>query len=206
METKETITQQLKDLIAKSNSFLNTEKNKQKAIAYMYVILSLFTLSVFGVFAIGPTLTTISELNRQFEENSSVLKALEQKNTNLQLLNGQYSKILPELTLIDNAIPLTPRVAELTRQVEILATRNNLTVAKLDIGLMELYPAKNENKPIFSYSFSTTVNGSEKDINKFVSDIINMERIIGIERLTTGKQLREGFTASVVGRAFFYKP
>lgn len=206
METKSSISQQLQDLIAKSNSFLNTEKNKQKAVAYIYVVLSLFTLTVFGMFAIGPTITTISQLNKQYDENSTVLTALKQKNTNLQTLNAQFNTIQPELSLINRAIPLAPQVTELSRQLEVLATKNNLTVSKLDMGLMELYPAQNANQPIFSYTFSVTVDGNEKDINKFVSDIINMERIIGIERLTTGKQLQENFTASIVGRAFFYKP
>lgn len=206
METKSSITQQLQDLIAKSNSFLNAEKNKQKAIAYMYIILSLAVLSVFGLFAIGPTVTTISQLNKQYDESSEVLVALKQKNANLQSLNSQFTNIEPQLTLLDRAIPLSPKITELSRQLEVLATKNNLTVTKLDMGLMELYPARNPNKPIFSFTFSVTVNGSEKDINKFVSDTINMERIIGIERLTTGKQLQENFTASIVGRAFFYKP
>jgi len=206
MDSKSSITQQLHSLIAKSNSFLNEEKNKQKTIAYIYVILSLITLSAFGIFAIGPTLTTISELNKQYEENNEVLEALEKKNTNLQSLHAQFAQIESDLTLIDNAIPLTPEVTELTRQIEVLATRNNLTVVKLDAGLMELYPAQSATKPIFSYTFSVTVDGGERDINKFVSDVINMQRIIGIERLTTGAQLRENFTASIVGRAFFYRP
>lgn len=206
METKNSITQQIQDLIAKSNSFLNAEKNKQKAIAYMYVVLSLAVLSIFGLFAIGPTVTTISQLNKQYDESSEVLVALKQKNANLQSLNSQFTNIEPQLTLLDRAIPLSPQITELSRQLEVLATKNNLTVTKLDMGLMELYPARNPNKPIFSFTFSVTVNGSEKDINKFVSDTINMERIIGIERLTTGKQLQENFTASIVGRAFFYKP
>lgn len=206
METKESITQQIQGLIEKSNSVFNTEKSKQRAIAYMYVILSLFTLTAFGLFAIGPTVTTISELNKQFQENAEVLKALELKNTNLQRLNSEFVKVEPELELLDKAIPMTPKVTELTRQIEVIATRNNLSVIKLDTGLVELYPTQNANSPIFSYTFGVTVDGTEQDINKFVQDVINMERIIGIERLTTGKQLRENFTATIVGRAFFYQP
>lgn len=206
METRESISQQIQGLIERSNSFLNTEKNKQRAVAYMYIILSLFTLAAFGIFAIGPTITTISQLNKQYEENADVLKALEQKNTNLQKLNSEFVAVEPELNLLDKAIPLTPKVTELTRQIEIIATRNNLSVVKLDSGLVELYPTKNANNPVFSYTFAVTVDGTERDINKFVQDVINMERIIGIERLTTGKQLKQAFTATVVGRAFFYQP
>lgn len=206
METRESISQQIQGLIERSNSFLNTEKNKQRAVAYMYIILSLFTLAAFGIFAIGPTITTISQLNKQYEENADVLKALEQKNTNLQKLNSEFIAVEPELNLLDKAIPLTPKVTELTRQIEIIATRNNLSVVKLDSGLVELYPTKNANNPVFSYTFAVTVDGTERDINKFVQDVINMERIIGIERLTTGKQLKQAFTATVVGRAFFYQP
>lgn len=202
---KDKIKVELKALIAKGNTLLNASQNKQKVTAYLYVIFSLFALSFFGLFAIGPTITTISNLNKQLGEDKAALKQLQDKNTALKSLSAQFLDIEPELDLIDNAIPQSPKVAELSRQLEILSVKNNLTVQKLDSGLMELYPSKNVNTPIFSYTFSIGVSGSEKDINVFIGDVINMGRIIGIEKLTTGKQQNNLFSTSITGRVFFYR-
>lgn len=204
MKNKDKITEQIKLLIEKSNTLLNLSQNKQQVTAYLYIILSLFALSFFGLFAIGPTITTIFDLKKQQNEGLIALKQLEDKNAALKTLSAQYVEIQPDLELIDTAIPQSPKVSELVRQLEVIASKNNLVVQKIDTGLMELYPAKNVNTPIFSFSFSINVNGDEKDVNSFIADIINMGRIIGIEKLTTGKQ-SNFYGMSLAGKAFFYK-
>lgn len=202
---KDKIKTEIKSLIDKGNAMLNASQNKQRVTAYLYIIFSLFALSFFGIFAIGPTITTISNLNKQLEEDKSALKQLQDKNAALKSLSAQYLEIEPQLELIENAIPQSSKVADISRQLELLTVKHNLIVQKLDSGLMELYPAKNTNSPIFSFLFSVGVSGTEQDINAFIGDLISMGRIIGIEKLTTGKQQNNQFSASITGRAFFYK-
>lgn len=199
------IKEELKLLIAKGNAALNAGQNRQKATAYLYIIFSFIALTFFGIFAIGPTLTTISDLNKQFEEKKVALKLLEDKNAALRSLSAQFNEIQQDLTLIDSAIPQSPQIGELTRQLEVLSVKNGLIMQKLDTGLMELFPAKNLNSPIFSFTFSVNVTGSEQDINRFISDVINMERIVGIDKLTTGKKLDNVYTASIIGKGYFIK-
>lgn len=203
---KDKIKAEIKSLIAQGNLLLNANQNKQKVTAYLYVIFSLFALSFFGIFAIGPTITTISNLNKQYDDEKTALKELQDKNAALKSLGAEYIDIQPDLGLIDNAIPQSPKIAELTRQLEVLATRNALVVQKLNTGLIELYPAKSVNSPIFSYTFSINVIGAQDDVNTFTADVINMGRIISIEKLTTGKQQDNIFSSSITGKAFFYKP
>ena len=200
---KTNIQQQLKELVDKSNQYLNTQQNKQRVVAYIYIILSFFSLSFFGLFAIGPTLSTISELNKEYSDEQNVLKQLQDKNSDLKSLNSKYLQIQPNLSLITNAIPDSPNISQLTRQLEVLATKNNLVMKKLGTGLLELYPIKNVNNSIFSFMFSISIGGSEKDINNFIAEIINIDRIISIERLSTGKQQND-FTAAITGKAFFF--
>lgn len=197
------IREEFKELIAKSNSYLNAN-NKQQAVAYLYVIFSLVALSFFGLFAIGPTITTITRLNQQFKEDNEALEKLKEKNSALQSLSAQYIDIQNDLPAIENAIPQSPKIAELTRQLESLTIKNDLVVQKLDTGLLELYPAKNTNSSLFSFTFTIGVQGEESDVNAFIADLVNMGRIIGIERLTTGRQ-QGTYTASITGRAFYYR-
>lgn len=199
------IIEQLTDLLKSANSVLQASQNQQKKIAYMYLIFTLLTLSFFGIFAIKPTLSTISELKKQYEDSSRVLTALKEKNRVLQVLGAQYAQIEPQLSLITNAIPESPRISELTRQIEVISFKNNVSINKLDIGVIELYPAKKSNPPIFSYSFSVSVKGSESDINNFITQILNFERVVSIERISTGKSDKNNFDAAITGKAYFYK-
>ena len=170
---KDKIKAEIKSLIDKGNAILSASQNRQRVTAYLYIIFSLFALSFFGIFAIGPTITTISNLNKQLEQDRVALKQLQDKNAALKSLSAQYIEIEPQLDLIDNAIPQSPKVADIARQLELLTIKHSLTVQKLDSGLMELYPAKNVNSPIFSFSFSIGVNGNEQDINAFIGDSVS---------------------------------
>ena len=204
MKNKLKIAEELKRLINHANGLLNANQNKQRVTAYLYIIFSFFALSFFGIFAIGPTISTISTLNKQYEEGTIALKQLEAKNGALKSLSSQYVTIQQDLFLIDNAIPKSPKVAELTRQIEVLTLKNNLSIQKLDTGLMEVFPAKNSNSSIFSFSFGLSVLGSEKDINNFVGEFIKMGRIIAIDKLSTGNQ-NDIFSVSINGKAYFFK-
>lgn len=203
--SKSRISEEIKELIQKGNNYINAGQNKQRVTAYLYIIFSLVALSFFGLFAIGPTISTIFDLNKELGEDKEALKQLEAKNAALKSLSAQYIEIEPDLDLIDNAIPTNANVAKLTRQIEALSIKNNLAIQKIDTGLMELYPAKNANSPIFSFTFSLGVTGSEQDINSFIGDLINMGRMISIEKLTTGKKTESLFSANISGNAFFYK-
>lgn len=204
-KNKINISAEIKKLISKSNAYLNKSENKQQATAYLYIIFSLVALSFFGIFAIGPTITTVSKLQKQYEEDSKALQALKTKIGALQNLSSEYLNLEDDLTVIDEAIPQSPKIAELSRQIETLTINNDLIVQRLDTGLMELYPALETQDKLYELSFSVSVTGKESDVNDFIFELINMQRIISIDRLTTGKQGDNSFSADISGKAFFYK-
>lgn len=200
------INEQIKALIIKGNQYLNASQNKQKTTAYLYVIFSLLALSFFGLFAIGPTISTITDLNKKYEQEKVALKELQDKNNALKSLSAQYIDIQSDLPLIDNAIPQSAKVAQLTREIENLTIENNLTVKKLDTGLLELYPTKNVNDPTFSFTFTLGVEGAEKDVDQFIAQIVNIGRIIGIDKLQAGQQqASNSYAVSLTGRVYFYR-
>lgn len=194
----------INDIIEKSNYYLNSDKNKEKSIAYIYIILSFLALSLFGIFAIQPTLSTITELNKEYEENKIVLQKLQDKNRTLDTLNIQYQQLRGDLPFISKAIPDIPKASTLTRQIETLATGNNLSVDKIDIGQMEIFPVIDSETSIFEYTVSATVKGNDENINTFLKDVANLERMIEIKRLSSGNEL-DGFGAIISGKVFYFK-
>jgi len=191
--------------IKKEFADLIRKQGKQKVITYLYVIFSLFAVTIFGVFAINPTFSTISELHKEKEDAQLTLEKLETKNQSLQRLNGEYQQIEGRLDSVYAAIPASAKIPELTRKIEVLANRNNLAIESLNTGAIEIFPANRSTSPLFSYTITVSVLGVEADINSFLQDVINFDRILSIERVTSGKAERDLFSATITGRAFFIK-
>lgn len=190
-----------KNLVKDYTKAMQDEK-KQKFVAYVYIILTLFTVSFFGLFAIRPTLVTVSGLNKQYKDDMHVYNSLKTKISALEKLDTIYQEIQPDLGLVYAAIPKSNKIPYLTRQFENIAVKNNVVLSGVDFGSIELYP-NNKPTPIYSFTVDLSVNGNESDVNNFIADFINFDRIIGLEKLTSGKTLGNKYGASLKGRVFF---
>ncbi|OGH17360.1 MAG: hypothetical protein A3C30_04120 [Candidatus Levybacteria bacterium RIFCSPHIGHO2_02_FULL_40_18] len=174
----------------------------KKIVAYLYIILTLFAFSFFGFFAIAPTLSTVANLNKQYEDNKLILDSLNKKLSSLTLLDFQYKEIQQDLENIYSAIPQTPRIPFLTRQLENIAKDSGVTIKKLNFGTVELYP-NIKNEPIYSFNFTVDIIGDQRSVNAFISNIIGFDRIVGIDKISTGKNAENNYEASIIGRVYF---
>lgn len=178
------------------------ELEKQKIVAYFYIALTLFAVSFFTFFAISPTLNTVSNLNKQYADNMLILEALKTKLRNLKRLDSQYNQIQSVLPQIYSAIPLTTDIPKLTRQLENLAASDTVEVNDLRFNAVELYPYSGKI-PMYSFLFTISVSGSKENVEKFLADVLHFDRIVGIERIETGRDAETKYTLSLTGRAFF---
>ncbi len=201
---KERLTRELKRLRHEFQNAVNAY-GKDKIIIYLYLIFSLIAITVFGLFAIRPTLATISELHKEKADSKETLDKMTEKNQNLQILAAHYQQIQSKLETVYRAIPTSPKIPELTRKIEVLANRNNLAIQSLSTGAIELYPAVRANSSLFSYTVTINVLGDESDINTFTQEFISFDRLISIDRITSGSAERGLFSATITGRAFFIK-
>lgn len=191
----------IKKIYLKYAASLESE-GAQKLTAYFYIILTLATVSFFGLAAIGPTLNTVSNLNKQYKDNQKVYEILSQKLANLALLDSQYQTIQADLDQLNAAIPKTAEIPKLTRQIEKITSAHNLQVTRFSVGTVEIFPNV-KNVPIYSFLFTIDVAGNEVDVNNFIADIINFDRIVGVERIITGTNQESHYTTSFTGRVYF---
>ncbi len=179
-----------------------SDEDQKKLISYIYISLTLFTVSFFGFFAITPTLATITNLNKQYKDSALVHEALKKKLTNLSLLDFQYNQIQQDLVAVYSAIPKSAKIAYLTRQLEDIAVDSTLSVSKLSFGKVEIYP-NSKKDPIYSFTFTINIAGNQNNVNNFLSKVINFDRIVNIERVITGQDEQGQYTAIITGRAYF---
>lgn len=181
------------------------KQGKQKIIIYLYVIFSLAAVTFFGLFAIQPTLATISELHKEKDDGELTLQQLRTKNQSLQRLSSEFNQIEPDIDKVYEAIPTSPRIPELVRKIEILANTNNLALETLNTGAIELFPTTRAGTQLFSFTINISAVGTETSINSFMQELINIDRIISIERLSSGTAENKLFSTTIIGRAYFIK-
>lgn len=177
-------------------------QNKKEAGAYLYLILTFFAVSFFGLFALKPAFSTITTLQKQLADNKNVYKALQTKISALHSLSQQYVTLEKNLPLVYQAIPISSEIPLLTGQMQVLARDNNLSLNQFATNQIEYYPLSIRDK-LYGYSFSLEVIGQEQDINDFLNKVTSFSRIISIERVTTGKTEDGHLSLSLSGKAYF---
>lgn len=179
------------------------ENERQKIIAYIYITISLFTLSFFGLFAIRPTIETIVNLNRQLKDNREVLTKIKQKQADLAKLTQDYEAMSSDIALIEKAIPNSPNIPYLSRQIETIALRSNVNLVSLDFGSID--PGEQKSGTLASFPISISVEGNEIDVNVFIRELASMDRLLGFERFTTGRARKTAF-GGIISMKGYYLP
>lgn len=180
------------------------EDEKERLSGSLYIIFTLITVSFFGIFAINPTLSTISNLRTQKQESEKIEQKLQSKIQSLDTLTVLYNRIESDLPYVFSAITTSTRIPYLTRQLEKLAERYHLTISRLDFQTIELYPGIKQISPIYSFTFGLSVVGNEQDVNLFINSLISFDRLVSIDSITTGKASSAGeFGASLTGRVYY---
>ncbi|MEK7534155.1 MAG: type 4a pilus biogenesis protein PilO [Patescibacteria group bacterium] len=145
------------------------------------IILTLITISLFGMFAINPTLSTIVRLKKELSDNEFVEHSLEEKIRNLSVLQQKHADIQEDIPYVLDSIPERPEVPLLLAQIQAIAKNTNVRIANLQNLAVELFRQNIGEKKYYSYSFSLSGSGNFEDISAFFSKIVNMQRIISID-------------------------
>lgn len=177
---------------------------RQKFVSYVYIILTLFTLSFFGIFAIMPTLSTITSLKKQKADNELVYENLKTKLANLERLDNLYAQNQAQIQRVDDAIPATAQIPSVVRKIETLAQQHGLFITSISTGSIGVYPVAQKNPPIYSYTLNMSLVGNPQSINTFIADVINFDRIIGIDSIGSGATNEENSEVTISGKVFFY--
>ena len=181
-------------------SFKN-ERNQK----FITITLTLFTLSFFGLFAISPTLSTITKLKKELEDDKFVDQQLKQKVSNLTLLQQRYSLLQNDIPFVLDAIPQKPEISLLLAQIQAIANKNNIDLKTLQNFQVELFPQQNQNKQYYSYAISLSGNGTSQNISAFIADLTNIQRILTLETfsITSTEDKNNLLQLSLRGSAYY---
>lgn len=180
--------------------------SSQKFVFYIYVILTLVVVSFFTVVVIRPTVSTIFDLRSEYTENEEVLTALDQKLAAVVALKAQQQQLTQELALLNDVIPTSHNIPELVRKIEVIARENDVSLSQIETGNIEVFPNDRSDSPFYTFNFNMSVRGETRNLNSFLSDLIQFDRLISIDRVSGGSVTGGDTEYVIVGRSYFYNP
>lgn len=178
---------------------------KQKSQQYFTVILTLGATIFFALFAINPTISTIVKLRREIDDSRFVEAKLSEKINNLSSLSTEYIKVQEDIPFILDAIPNQPEAPTLVAQIQSIAKDSSVEVKNLDVSSIGLTGESIATKSS-SFQFQLTAVSTFENLQKFTSDLINMQRIVSVESVTIEKsESDDSLQLDLNGSAYFKK-
>jgi type IV pilus assembly protein PilO len=163
---------------------------KKQARVYTGIVLTIFTVSFFGFFAIRPTLVTISGLLKEIKDKKGVVKQMDDKITALANAQTNYSQVEEELYLVDQSLPLDPDLASLMKQLEVLARANSVTLESIQYNKINLL-GEIEKEEGQKAGFSISLSGSYDNLKQFLHSLDNLRRIILVDSFSFSTKTEE---------------
>ncbi len=179
------------------------------------LVLSLFVMAIFIVFALRPTIVTIVTLKKTIAESEKTLQQLSVKMTNLQKASVQFELLKPVLPMLNTTIPNNgAEYSPLTTAIEILARQTGTQLKSESLGPTLLFsriispfiPSKDQS--VVELPFTARVIGSYPNVSAFLMKLLSMERIVVIESVTItreagAKDINASIALNISGSAYY---
>lgn len=180
-----------------SRIFKSLQKNKylklfpdfkeEKTQKITSLALTLIALSFFGFFAINPTLSTITKLNKELKDDKYVDQQLQTKINDLSMLQEKYNSLQNDLPDILSAIPVNPEVPTLMAQLQSIAQASSIKVNGIQAFTVAV-DTGSTSKKYSSFNFALTGSGSYDQVSSFITSLNSMRRIVSSDLISLTKR------------------
>ncbi len=164
------------------------------AAVSLELFLTIGLVLFLAVFAIRPTLLTMSDLLKEIEDKKELDEKLGQKVAALATAQTEYLTYESRLVVLDEAIPATPNVMESIKIIEKTAAEQRLVITSMTVSKIpddpEISPAaatKIQNLPI-----TVTLAGDYLGVRKFVEALKATRRVFAVDTVVFSSDEDQG--------------
>lgn len=159
--------------------------------AYITIVFSFLAISLFGWYAIRPTIQTILVLKRETRDKIEINKKMEDKIAALIEAQANYQEVEALLPIVDQALPTIPDAVPLMIQLRNLASMSGTLITTVQLPSVPLTgqePSPGTGKTQVNkqqlYDIAISVQGSYQNIHAFLEGITSMRRIVSVDSVT----------------------
>ena len=142
-------------------------------------------------------------MQREITDNRIVDEKLNQKIYNLTQLSDQYGEIEEDIPYVLDAVPQKPEAPTLVAQIQSLASNNSVDIVNIKISPINLTNQVSTKSSSFNYELSSA--GNYENINRFMSDLVNMQRVLTVESILISAEGENHFVQATIKGSAFYK-
>lgn len=168
-------------------STLNHFYKNPVAKVSLELFLTIGLVLFLAIFAIKPTVLTMSELIKEIENKQKLEKQLTQKIAALQTAQTEYLSIESMLPMLDEAIPSSPEIIKSAKIIEKVAADNKVIIKSMSIVELPLNTGENipfTQKSKQNLTFSLSISGDYISIRNFAETLRNSRKSYVIESVT----------------------
>ncbi len=163
--------------------------SKPKNQTYTTIIFSFLTVSLFGWYAIRPTITTILYLRREIKDKTELSKKMEDKIAALILAQAGYQQLESFIPNIDDAMPPNPEAIGLILQLRNLANESEALISGVQLPTVPLLAndatrSADKTSGQQTFDFTLAIQGEYPAIQRFLEGLRAMRRIVSIEGMS----------------------
>jgi len=195
-----------KNYLRYKSYFLNITQSYEERTdvkVYLEILLSLVTISVFTIFALRPTLLTITKLLKEIETKKQTLTQINKKLQDVYSAQNVYDQNINHIRLLESAIPTNPSLDEAVRQIEGLLGVHEVEMTSLSMGKATLLGKETINRPgkeslpenAHGLSFTLGLSASVENypqIYNYLSNLEGLRRPVYVDLLTVSSTKLQG--------------
>lgn len=151
------------------------------------LMLTLFAILFFGVFAIRPTLSTIAELIRKIDEQKIIVEKLNKKSSALATAQSEYLLVENKLPLVSAAIPPEHKTDLLLQQIESVAAGLQLPLSSIQVDSIDIPTDPEASRivdGIVELPLSITLESPYPSLRSMLELLTRLKRFMTVETIT----------------------
>ncbi len=169
---------------------------RPQAHAFTTTIFSFLAVSLFGWYAIRPTLQTILFLRREIDDNTKINQQMEEKIGKLIEAQAGYQRAQDFIPYMTQALPETADALEALGQIRNIALIRGASISAITSSSTPLLSKEKSspnqqaalarivpNRKTKSLQLSVVLRGTYDILSSIITDIVSMRRLISIESL-----------------------
>ena len=180
--------------------------NNPVARVSLDVLLSLGLVIFLGLFAVQPTLITMSDL---IQEKRALSQQLTQKVAALSTAQSELAALEPQLSLLEEAVPSKPDVVKILKILEKLATENQVIITGVTVPqIPEPSASVSATLEQNSLPIQIVVTGDYPAIRQYAESLLTSRRLLHIETINFTPNEKRGsrsLSASLQLNAPYYQ-
>lgn len=176
---------------------------------YGSFIFSIITITVLGVFAIRPTVSTIVSLQKSIDEEKAILNQLTTKTENLTTGKKNYENLDTSVkSQLFSLLPDSTALPHLINSLNSLSETSQASVSGIQFQPVDLQgPSKKLSKvaTVREVDFVVNVQGSYKSLVDFLNGLATGDRLISVKAVNFNKGSEGSLVMSINATAYYFK-